>query len=610
MNNAVNLIRTTLGRANDLFRGGNLDDAEQLVRSLLIKFPTEANSLHLMGLILKAKGDLQGAHSSLLSALRNGADAIAINTAIGSLFYAQKEYDKALSIYNEVLSKVPEHADALYNSSLCAIALGNGQDALAKSQKGAKKYPQAIQFRYTLARAHELLGNISSAEEAYREALELNPQYFHATYSYGLLLRQQGRLEEARDIMKRATNVQPKAIDAWYVLANICYQLGQSEDAIAAFEKVLSINPAHVEAHRFLNNLYHEFGYEDKFATSFQVGVKADPSSIPMRLTQIDALLEAERYDECSDAIENANNFVGNHAIFNARKGTLAARRGDLDRAVFHMEKACELDANDVASATSLARFLIGLCREEKALDILDNIEHLSPFDQNLWALRGTAWTLMGENKKADWLFGYDCLVRAEVLEVPEGFSALEDFLFELQQRLEELHTTKNAPINQTLRNGTQTIGRLFDHKDTILSSYKNVLIKKITDIVSDLPDDATHPFLSRNTGKIDIATSWSVRLTKEGFHISHVHPVGWLSSAFYVAFDQGTVGDNVNDPAGWLHFGVPGIDLPGRKVEPARLIRPEPGLLALFPSYCWHGTYPIENEGMRLTAPFDVVPK
>jgi hypothetical protein len=37
--------------------------------------------------------------------------------------------------------------------------------------------------------------------------------------------------------------------------------------------------------------------------------------------------------------------------------------------------------------------------------------------------------------------------------------------------------------------------------------------------------------------------------------------------------------------------------------------IRPQPGMLVLFPSYLWHGTVPFETGGRRLTAAFDVVP-
>jgi len=37
--------------------------------------------------------------------------------------------------------------------------------------------------------------------------------------------------------------------------------------------------------------------------------------------------------------------------------------------------------------------------------------------------------------------------------------------------------------------------------------------------------------------------------------------------------------------------------------------VRPEVGLLVLFPSYFWHGTLPFHSEQLRLTVAFDVVP-
>jgi hypothetical protein len=37
--------------------------------------------------------------------------------------------------------------------------------------------------------------------------------------------------------------------------------------------------------------------------------------------------------------------------------------------------------------------------------------------------------------------------------------------------------------------------------------------------------------------------------------------------------------------------------------------VRPELGLLVLFPSYFWHGTLPFHSEQPRLTVAFDVVP-
>jgi hypothetical protein len=58
----------------------------------------------------------------------------------------------------------------------------------------------------------------------------------------------------------------------------------------------------------------------------------------------------------------------------------------------------------------------------------------------------------------------------------------------------------------------------------------------------------------------------------------------------------------------GWLSFGEPGI--PTAPALPAEhFVKPEPGVLVLFPSYVWHGTTPFHGEGVRLTAAFDVSP-
>jgi hypothetical protein len=37
-------------------------------------------------------------------------------------------------------------------------------------------------------------------------------------------------------------------------------------------------------------------------------------------------------------------------------------------------------------------------------------------------------------------------------------------------------------------------------------------------------------------------------------------------------------------------------------------LVRPEPGMLVLFPSYMWHGTVPFSAREKRLSCAFDIV--
>ena len=115
-------------------------------------------------------------------------------------------------------------------------------------------------------------------------------------------------------------------------------------------------------------------------------------------------------------------------------------------------------------------------------------------------------------------------------------------------------------------------------------------------------PRPAIRPCSARRA-PIRFAGSWSVRLTGEGFHVNHVHPAGWISSAFYVALPEAAMGGEAH--AGWLSLGEPQAEL-GLDLPPIRLIEPRPGRLVLFPSTMWHGTRPFAT-GERLTVAFDV---
>ncbi|HEY0628903.1 MAG TPA: putative 2OG-Fe(II) oxygenase, partial [Sphingomicrobium sp.] len=117
-------------------------------------------------------------------------------------------------------------------------------------------------------------------------------------------------------------------------------------------------------------------------------------------------------------------------------------------------------------------------------------------------------------------------------------------------------------------------------------------------------PTDPAHPTLRRRRDRrVRFSGSWSVRLRSGGHHANHVHPLGWLSSALYIALPAR--GRDEPEDAGWLTLGQPdeklGIDLP-----PWRKIEPKVAQLVLFPSTMWHGTMPFE-DGERLTVAFDV---
>jgi hypothetical protein len=201
-------------------------------------------------------------------------------------------------------------------------------------------------------------------------------------------------------------------------------------------------------------------------------------------------------------------------------------------------------------------------------------------------------------------------IVDLEHLESPKTPGAFSDwFSGALPDELRTLHATQHHPTEQSLRHGTQTRGLLFNKQLPSIQQLRALLVRAVGETIRRLPDDPDHPFLRRKPaapGTFQFSGSWSVRLRASGFHISHIHPMGWMSSACYISLPPEMAGSESD--AGALTFGVPDVTL-GLSLMPRRIVRPKVGQLVLFPSFMWHGTIPFQSQAHRMTVAFDVLP-
>ncbi|MES2443202.1 MAG: putative 2OG-Fe(II) oxygenase, partial [Pseudomonadota bacterium] len=214
-----------------------------------------------------------------------------------------------------------------------------------------------------------------------------------------------------------------------------------------------------------------------------------------------------------------------------------------------------------------------------------------------MWPYAAIVWRVTGDSR-AEWLEGDSRLV--SVIDLGDRLPPLD----RLAGMLRALHAARGEPLDQSVRGGTQTDGVLFTRLDPEIRALRAAVVEAIEAHIAQLPPpDPAHPTLApRRDRQVRFAGAWSVRLAGEGRHANHVHPLGWFSSALYVALPAPGAGHE-----GWLKLGEPqhelGLDLP-----PTRWIEPRPGRLVLFPSTMWHGTAPFA-EGERLTVAFDVAP-
>jgi len=244
----------------------------------------------------------------------------------------------------------------------------------------------------------------------------------------------------------------------------------------------------------------------------------------------------------------------------------------------------------------------------EAAAARAEETTRLDPNNQEAWAYTATLWRLM-DDPREHWLCDYDRLIALVEVEPPDGFSSQSSFLQALKSTLEPLHQAKREPLQQTVRGGSQTPGRLFGRPDPVVAAAESAMRRAVERWLPTLPSDPSHPFLRRKSTSVRFSGSWSVRLWSSGRHVNHIHPEGWMSSAFYVSLPPSVQGQSTDvGQAGYIQFGQPPVEL-GLELAPRRVVRPEAGMLALFPSYMWHGTVPFDDEQPRITIAFDMLP-
>jgi tetratricopeptide (TPR) repeat protein len=281
----------------------------------------------------------------------------------------------------------------------------------------------------------------------------------------------------------------------------------------------------------------------------------------------------------------------------------LAGDGGDVQAAVAFATEAVQLaPSEDQGALEAEVRALLAAGAYEKANASAARLLAKNPQNQRYIAFQATAWRLVGDPRYAA-LFDYSRFVKAAPISVPATWPTLEAYLADLVLELKQAHPFKAQPFGHSVRLGSQK-SDVLSVRTRAIAAFAEAISKPISDYMEQL---GTGPdiFRSRNRESAQMIGNWSVWLRPGGHHADHVHPDGWISSACYIELPSAV---SAGGREGWLRFGKPGLPV-GRDLPAEHWVKPQPGLLALFPSYMWHGTEMFSGTDPRLTIAFDLVP-
>jgi tetratricopeptide (TPR) repeat protein len=209
------------------------------------------------------------------------------------------ELTLAASLYETILSRDPEQADALQLLGVLRRQQGQFVEAVELCRK-------AVTLRPNLAANHLNLA------EAYRAL---------------------GRAREALPHCRRAVALQPSLLEAHNRLGEALRAMGRFNEAIASYVKALRLNPHSALVHANVGIVLRQDGRHQESLAWFRRAIELDPETLAFRGYFTDAVTDLDMYPEAIESYKKMIEIEPNRADFHSNLGWLLQREGSYDEA-------------------------------------------------------------------------------------------------------------------------------------------------------------------------------------------------------------------------------------------------------------------------------------
>lgn len=596
-----------LERAVRLLQSGQADDALALGRRLVAEATQAPDAYQLLAMCHAEAGNTEDAEKAFLHALELAPNHPLVLVNYATMLRKTGRLDAALGALQRAVDMAPDFAKAWSELGDTALAAGLHQHAVVALKRAVELQPDSVLAWHVLGNASRASGDLDAAEAAFRRVIALAPGHRSASINLGSVLRVSGRPDEAIACFEQIGKSGYRSPELADALVGALLDDGRLDEAVQLAGQMAKEHPDFVPGLVTLANLLWEHGSpDDNPFDIFRAAIHRQPHNHALRTAFVRFLLSARSAEEALDQIRIARTHADEPVLVSMEANALEMLGLTEQAGALYAQLYRTWGSGVPAFLNAYARHLLRAGKWDAAAQRATEATRADSDNQEAWAYLGTAWRLMNDPRE-DWLCDYDRLIALVEIEPPVGFTDPSTFLEALNSSLDRLHKARREPIQQTLRGGSQTPGRLFGRRDPVIVAARSAMLRGVERWLATLPTDDRHPFLMRKTRSVRFSGSWSVKLWSSGSHVNHIHPEGWMSSAFYVSLPP-SVGSPSAGQAGHIQFGQPPLEL-DLGLSPRRVIQPEAGKLALFPSYMWHGTVPFEDEQPRITVAFDMTP-
>ena len=588
------------GRAIDAWQRGDLKQAAKLFDQCHKKL-SQPNHMHACAETYFKVGRYSDAQVILKKLLRQVNITPQIMSLSGDINKATGKLDAAVKDYRQAVTMAPKTPELHYNLALALFANSNIVEARVALERALNIRPDYVKALVLLGRCLAATEQFDDAQQAFTKAITIEPNNYLPHYRLGRLHVYKGNSAKATESLGASLDINQQLMPAQEALVLNSIYSGEHQTTADLIEASLRIAPNNES----IIAIATDWAIENKQDNPYHYYDKAWQNRPTANLFKdfINSLILSSDSSRAEILMADYEASIGKDLAWESAKLKILETQGHYEEMISLIKSSPRRSKHQMYNC--LAHFALG--HYGTSYDCAQKLHHSQPSNQYYLALLTTALRCLGD-KRYDQLADYNKLILQANLDTQfENSPRFRDFKTDLIAYLNQLHVTRRAPLQQSVRGGTQTPGNLFaQSKSPLIHSLKHSIADVSQPFFSRLKSaglNESHPIITAFPDTPYFHASWSIRTAEGGFHKSHIHSKGWYSSACYI-----DVPEVINDEsdAGYLVLGKPPFKTKD-ELEPDYSIKPKAGSLILFPSYVWHATQPYQGKGNRLVVAFDV---
>ncbi len=596
-------INSTLQQALRFYNQKQFQNALIILQKEIAQYPKHAELHKTLGFCYKSLGQNSPALHYLLISLKITNVQPELHNIVANLYKSSEQFDLAISHYLQAIHL--DKPNINYLNNLAFVYLRQNKYKAAKDA-----FSQSIAINSSQVNAIIGLASVCSKKDEDKQAIELllnavktYPNNYIVINNLALSYKKTHDFKQALYYFNKADTLKPDQPSLQESLAFLYFENGHQDKGLAILKAALELNVYHLGLNSSLAKLLWESG-ENNFLKHYQL-LSLDKMPLSLALDYFYKLIISKQQALAADILTKLDEKYGKTIHLNIAHATLLYEQEHFERAYAQLHivnKSRELTNEEL---DWLGRHSLALGYFKEAVGIYQKLVELMPRNQGYWCLLSTALRQV-DFEQYKTLCCYEDLVFIVDIDVPQGYSTIEEFNQALLKELSSVHVTQQQPLEQSLVGGTQTLGRIFNYDNDIFNLAEMTFRETINTALANIELQGSHPTKRFANADFEFIGAWSVWLKAAGYHKNHYHSEGWYSGVYYI---QTPDESELSQGAGYLKFGEADLSLPLEQ-GPDFCIKPKPGQMVLFPSFIWHGTLPFSSTTPRVSIAFDIAPQ